>query len=121
MSGDVVHLEAELVGDHRNKFAVRRLATGIMYRISEIGIQDVHVAAVPCDLDRVPNRTLDARARCLILLCNARVKLLCDGIDDFRLLDCHDDRVPQIVVTLDVGGNADLVQNLRDLNAQVDT
>ena len=45
--------EREMVRDHRDELAVRRLALDVRHRIAEELLQHLDVAAVPGDLDRV--------------------------------------------------------------------
>ena len=38
------------------------------------------------------------------------VQYLGDGVDDIHIVDCNDDGFPQVLVALDVGGDADGVR-----------
>ena len=78
-----------------------------------------HITAIPSDFDRMANGAFHTGARGLVLLCHTRVKLFCHRIDNLRVFDGHDDGIPKIVVSLNVGWHANLMQDLRDLNAQV--
>ena len=51
----VIHLifEPEIICDHGDELAICGLAAVVLYRVSEIGVEGIHVAAIPRDLDRV--------------------------------------------------------------------
>ena len=49
----VLAAEGEIVGDHRDKFRIRRLALDVRHRVAEILLQHLDVPAVPGHLDRV--------------------------------------------------------------------
>lgn len=69
LSADLV-FQTEIVGDHRDEFAVGRLAACVLDRVSEIGVERVDVTSVPCNLDRVTDREFYAGRGGRILLCN---------------------------------------------------
>ena len=52
--------QAQLVGDERDEFAVRRFAAVGAYRVAEEAVEHVDVAAIPRDLDSVPYRAFGA-------------------------------------------------------------
>lgn len=54
------HLQAQSVGNHGDKFAVGRFALDARNRVAEVILQGFDVAAVPRDLDRVPDGALHA-------------------------------------------------------------
>ena len=58
--------QSEIIGYHRDKLAVRGLASVVLNGIAEVGIEGIHVASVPRDLDRVTDGTLDAACGGLI-------------------------------------------------------
>ena len=66
-------LESEVVGDHGDEFGIRGLAAVVLYRVAEVGVERIHVAAIPRDLDGVADGALNAARGGLILLCDARV------------------------------------------------
>ena len=115
----IVHLQTQFIGNHGDELAVRGLAPRIVNGITEIRIQNIHITAIPSDFDRMANGAFHTGARGLVLLCHTRIKLFCHRIDNLRVFDGHDDGIPKIVVSLNVGRHANLVQDLRDLNAQV--
>ena len=55
--------QAQAVGDHGDELRIRRLALDVRDRVAEKLLQRLNIAAVPCDLDRVPDGALDARGR----------------------------------------------------------
>ena len=54
-------LQAELIRDQRNKLRICRLALARVDGIAEKCVQRVEVAAIPGDLNGMPDRTLDPR------------------------------------------------------------
>ena len=52
--------QAQAVGDHGDELRIRRLALDVRDRVAEKLLQRLDVAAVPRDLDRVPDGALDA-------------------------------------------------------------
>ena len=52
--------QAQAVGDHGDKLRVRRLALDVRDRVAEKLLQRLNIAAVPRDLDRMPDGALDA-------------------------------------------------------------
>ena len=50
MSGSTGHLKAKFVGNHGDKLTVGRLAAGAVNGVSEIGVQNIYVSAVPSHL-----------------------------------------------------------------------
>ena len=51
--------QAEIIGDHGDELAVRRLALYVRHRVPEELLQGLDVAAVPCDLDGMAYGALD--------------------------------------------------------------
>ena len=84
-----------------------------MDRITKVAVQRVHVAAVPSDLDGVADRALDAAGRGHVALGDFGIKPLGHGVDVPVVGDRQQNGVAQELVTLDVRGYADLVQNFR--------
>ena len=68
--------KTQIVRNHSNKLAVRRLAAAGLDRVAEIGIQGVNVASVPSNLDRVTDRALNTGRGSLVVLRNRRIKHL---------------------------------------------
>ena len=56
----VLSLEAEIVSDHRDKFAVRRFSLDAADGVAEEALERLHVAAVPRDLDGMADGALNA-------------------------------------------------------------
>ena len=111
--------QSEIIRNHGDKFTVGGLAAVVLNGRSEIGIECIHVASVPRDLDRMADGTLDAACRSLIFLCNRRVEDLSDRVDDVGILDGKEDRRAEILISLYVGGNTDLMNYSCDLSFYV--
>ena len=58
------------------------------------------------------DRPLDTGRSGGVLFGNGGIQPLGDGIDDVLILDRHEDRIAQILIALDVRGNADLMNDL---------
>ena len=78
----------------RNKLGICGFSLDIGHRIAKIALQHLDVAAIPRDLDGVPDRPLHARRRGVIALGDRRVQHLRDRVDDVHVVDRHDDRIP---------------------------
>ena len=118
MSGSTGHLKAKFVGNHGDKLTVGRLAAGAVNGVSEIGVQNIYVSAVPSHLYGMANGALYSGTGGIILLGHTGIQLLCHCIDDFRILYGHHDRISQIMVTFYMSRNADLVKDFRDLDPE---
>ena len=51
--------QPQIIGDHGDKLAVRRLSAIVLNGVTEIGIERFDVTSVPSDLDRVTDGTLN--------------------------------------------------------------
>ena len=111
--------EAEIVGDHGDEFGVCGLAAALLNGIAEVGVEGVHVAAVPRDLDGMANGALHAGGGGLVLLCDRGVEDLGDRVDDLAVLDRHQNGGAEILIALDVGRHADLMNDLGDLRFNI--
>ena len=109
----------KLIADHGDKLAVRGLAARALDRVTEVGAENVHVASVPRDLDRVANGPLHAGRGGFIHLRNGGIEHLRYRAHHVGRVHGHNDRAAQILITLDMGGNADLVHNVGNDELQV--
>ena len=100
------HLQAQPVGNHRDKFTVCWFALDARDRVAEVILQGFDVTAVPRDLDGVADRALDAAGRGHVALGDFGIKPLGHGVDVLRLVHGEQDGIPQELVALDVGGDA---------------
>ena len=107
-------LELQAVGDEGDEFAVRRLALRVRHGVAEEALQRLQVAAVPRDLDGVADGALDARGRRGERLGHLRIEHLGDGVDNIHVIDGNQDRLPEILIALDVRRDADLVNDRGD-------
>ena len=82
-------------------------------------MQGVEIAPVPGDLDGVANGPLYPAWGGLEGFGHLGVEDLGDGVDDIHIVHRQDDGLSEVLVALDMGGNADLVNDVRDhaLNA----
>ena len=51
----VIHLifKSEVIRDHGDELGIRGLAAVVLYRVAEVGVERINVAAIPRDLDGV--------------------------------------------------------------------
>ena len=82
-------------------------------------MQGLNVTPVPGHLNGVADGPLYPGRGGVELLCNLRVQHLGDGVDHVHILDGEDDGLPEILVALDVGGHANLVDDVGDNSLQV--
>ena len=93
-------LESEIIRDHGNKFAIGGLAAIVLDRVSKVGIERIHVAAIPRDLDGVADGAFHPGGGGGILLGHRGVEHLGHRVDDVAILYGHEDRCSQIVIAL---------------------
>ncbi len=111
----MVLIQPHLVGDHRDELGVGRFAAQIVDGVAEVAVQGIHIAPVPGHLDGVADGALHPAGGGVVFLGNLRVEALGDGVDVLRLVHGEQDGIPQELVAFDVGRDADLMQNVRDL------
>ena len=112
-SGPLPPLQLQPVSDHGDELRVCGLSLGVAHSIAEEALKGIQVASVPGYLDGVANGALDAAGGGLEGLRHLRVQYLRDGVDDIHVVDGNDDRLTQVLVSLDVGGNADFMDEVR--------
>ena len=112
-------LQAEIVCDHGDEFRIGGLPAGILNGVAEKAVQHVQIAPIPSHLDSMANGTLHAGGGSAVMLGNRGIKNLGNGIDDLVVLDHHDDGTAEILITLDMCRNADLVNDLGDLRLKI--
>ena len=100
----------ELVCNKRNKFGIGGVSLGIADGIAEKSLQRIQVASVPGYFDGVSDGTFHPAGRGLEGLGHLGVDTFGDGVDHIHIVDGDDDRFPQILITFDVGGDADGVR-----------
>jgi len=109
----------QIISYHGDKLTISRFSSVILNGIPKIRIQRIHVASVPRDLNSMTNGTLDAACGGLIFLRNRRVENFRDRINYVRVLDGEEDSGTEILVALDMRGDADLVDDASDLSLNV--
>ena len=91
-----------------------------MNGIAKIGIEDIHIAAVPRHFDGVTDGALHTGGRGIILFGDGRIQHLGHAVDDIRFADGHDDAIPDILVALDMRRDPDLQNDLGHHRFQID-
>ena len=72
----------------RNEFCWRRSAAIVCYCVSEVGIKDVHVTSVPCNINCLANGSFNAAGCGNIFPCHRGIEPLCCRINNVAILDC---------------------------------
>ena len=111
LSDSLPLIQPHLVGDHRNKFAVRGLAAQVVDGVAEVAVQSVHIATVPRHLDGMADGALHTAGRRSVFLGDFRVQAFGHSVDIFRLVHGEQDGIPQELVALDVGRDGIRVGN----------
>ena len=116
-----VHLifQPQIICDHRDKLRVCRLTAIVLNGVPKIRIQYVHIPAVPRYLYRVPDSTFNSARRGLILLRDRRIQNFSHRIDYFPVVHRQNDSSSEILISLDVRGHSDLVNDLRHLRLKI--
>ena len=105
-----LELKLELVRNQGDELRIGGLALCIGHGVAKESLQGVQISSVPGDLDGMANGTLHSGRRGAEGLGYLRVEHLGDGVDDIHVIDGDDNVLPQILVALDVGGDADGVR-----------
>ena len=100
----------QFVRDQGDKLRIGGLSLGIADGIAEEPLQGIQIAPIPGDLDGVPDCPLHSGRRGAEGLRHLGVQDLGDGIDHVHVVHRDDDGLPQILVALDVGRDADGVR-----------
>ena len=107
-----LELELQPVSDKRNEFRIGGLPLGIAHRIPKEPLQGVQIPPIPGYLDGVADGALHPAGGRPEGFRYLGIQHLRDGVDHVHIVYRDDDGLPQILVALDVGGDADLVQDL---------
>ena len=79
--------------------------------ITEVAVEGIHIAPVPCHLDGVADGALHPAGGGAVFLGDFRVQTLGHSVDILRLVHGEQDGIPQELVALDVGGDGIRVGN----------
>jgi hypothetical protein len=71
-----------------------------LYRVAEVGVEGIDVAAVPRDFNRVADGTLDTACGGLVFLCDGGVEDFCDAVDYVGILDGEENSGAEILIAL---------------------
>lgn len=111
--------QSEVVSDHGDKFRVGGLAAVVLDGVAKIGVEGVHVAAIPSDFDSMADGTLHTGGGGLVLLGYRGIENLGHRVDDVAVLNGHKNGGSQILIALDMRGDADLMNDLGHLRFNV--
>ena len=111
--------EAQIIGNHRDKLAIRGFAAVVLYRVAEVGVECIHVASVPSYLDGVTDGALHSAGGRLVLLGDRRVQYFRYAVDHVAIADGEQDGCAEVLIAFDMRGNADLMNDARDLRFNV--
>ena len=104
-------IQPHLVSDHCDELRVRWFSAQVMDGITEVAVQGVHIAPVPCHLDGVTDGALHPAGGGAVFLGDFRVQTLGHGVDVLRFVHGEQDGIPQELIALDVGRNGIRVGN----------
>ena len=104
-------IQPHLVRNHCDELRVGGLAAQVMDGITEVAVEGIHIAPVPCHLDGVADGALHPAGGGAVFLGDFRVEALGHSVDILRLVHGEQDGIPQKLVALDMGGNGIRVGN----------
>ena len=102
-------MELELVRNERNKLRIGGLALGGINGVAKEALQGIQVSPVPGHFDGMADGTLHPGRRGLEGFRHLGVQNFRDSVDHIHIVDGDDDGFAQVLVALDVGRHADLV------------
>ena len=105
--------QPQVVSYHGNKLTIGGLSAVVLYCVAKVAVQGIHVPSVPRHLNGVTDGTLHTAGRGGVFLCHRRVEDFGHRVDDVAVLDGEQNGGAEVLVALDVGGDADLVDDLR--------
>ena len=108
------HLQLQFVSDKGNKLGICGFSLGIAHRIAEEPLQGVQIPSVPGHFNGMADGPLHSAGGGLEGFCHLGVQDLGDGIDHIHIVYRDNDGLPQILIAFDMGGNADLVDDIGD-------
>ena len=79
--------------------------------ITEVAVEGIHIAPVPCHLDGVADGALHPAGGGAVFLGDFRVEALGHSVDILRLVHGEQDGIPQELVALDMGRDGIRVGN----------
>ena len=100
-------LQLELVRDQGDEFGIGRFSLCAVDSIAEESLQGIQVASVPGHFDGVTDGPLHSAGCSVKGLGHLRIKNLGDGVDHIHIVYGNDDGLPQILISLDMGRDAD--------------
>ena len=100
-----LQLKLQFVRDQGDEFGIGGFAFRVADGIAEKSLECIQVASVPGHFDGVTNSTLHSGRGGLECFGDLWIQYLGDGIDHIHIVDGNDDGFPQILVSLDVGGD----------------
>ena len=105
-----LELQLQPVGNQGDELTIGGLSLGVGHRVAKEALEGVQISSVPGYLDGVADGPLYPGRRGAEGLCHLGVEHLGNGVDHIHIIHGDDDGLPQILVALDVGGNADGVR-----------
>ena len=99
-------LYPQLVCDNGDELRVCRLALIVLYRIAEERVYGLQLSSVPRHLYGMSDSPFDPAGSSVVGLGDGRVQLLGHSSQQIYIFHHHDDGVPQIMISFDVGGNS---------------
>ena len=105
-----LELKLELVRNQGDELRIGGLALCVGHGVAEEALQGVQIAPIPGDFNGMADGTLHSGWGGAEGFGHLRVEHLGDGVNHIHIVDGDDNGLPQILVALDVGGDADGVR-----------
>ncbi len=112
-------LDPQLVGNHRDELRVRWFGFRDINRITKQMADAVDVATSPSDFDRMTDGAFDAGRRRFEFLGDGWVQRFRNRAKNFNVVVHHRDRFAQILIAFNMRGNADFMNDTRNVGIKV--
>lgn len=112
-------LDPQFICNHRDKLGVGRFGFADVDGVAEQVADGVDVAAGPGYLDGVADGAFHAGRRRFEALGDSRIERFCNCPENFDIVVNHRNGFTQILISLNVGGNADFVDDAGDVGVKI--
>ena len=115
-----LQLKLQFVSDKGDELRICGFSFCVADRVPKEALKGIQIASVPGYFDGVTDGTFHPAGGGLEGFCHLGVQNLGDGVDDVHVVDGDNDGLPQILVALDMGGNANGIRcHVHGVNALV--
>ena len=105
-----LQLQLQFISNQGDELRICGFSFGVADRVPKEALKGIQITSVPGYFDGVTDSSFYTAGGGLEGFCHLGVQNLGDGVDDVHVVDGDNDGLPQILVALDVGGNADGVR-----------